>query len=163
MQTPRAPDSGVYVGEGDNFEDIVNFWNLRAAGAGLIFYDPKHADRLTALLDAHRRWLGSMPARSWQPDGAISIYRREEQRKVPVPAELGSVLQHGVSAPSRNAPILGYGLKQDLADEAAAESFHRLMLQMIGVHALQDRRFREVYETKPLQILGILRFGDIRA
>ena len=42
-------DSGVYVGDGDNFEDIVNFWNLRAAGAGLIFYDPKHADRLTAL------------------------------------------------------------------------------------------------------------------
>ena len=28
------------------------------------------------------------------------------------------------------------------------------MLQMIGVHALQDRRFREVYETKPLQIIG---------
>ena len=43
------------------------------------------------------------------------------------------------------------------------ESFHRLMLQMIGVHALQDRRVREVYETKPLQILGILRFGDVRA
>ena len=97
-----GPDSGVYVGEGDNFEDIVNFWNLRAAGAELIFYDPKHADRLTALLDAHRRWLVSMPARPWQRDGAISIYRREEQREAPVPAELGRVRGYSVSAASWN-------------------------------------------------------------
>ena len=43
-----------------------------------------------------------MPARPWQRDGAISTYRREDQREAPVPAELGSVLQHRVSATSWN-------------------------------------------------------------
>ena len=48
-------------------------------------------------------------------------------------------------------------------DTHLKESFHSLMVQMIGVHAIQDQRFREVYETKPLQILGILLFGYVRA
>jgi hypothetical protein len=55
-----GPDNGIYVGDADNFEDLVNFWNVRAAGAGLIFYDPRHAARLTGLLDAHRRWRGDV-------------------------------------------------------------------------------------------------------
>jgi hypothetical protein len=35
-----GPDSGIYVGDADNPEDVINFWNIRAAGAGLVFYDP---------------------------------------------------------------------------------------------------------------------------
>ena len=98
----EGPDSGVYVGDAGNFEDIVNFWNLRAAGAELIFYDLEHADRLTPLLAAHRRWLDSTPPRPWQRDGLISVYRREAQRAAPVPPELGRALRHDVSAVSWN-------------------------------------------------------------
>ena len=98
----RGPDNGVYVGDADNFEDLVNFWNIRAAGAGLVFYDPRHATRLTPLLDSHRRWLASVPARPWQRDGAISIYRREEQREAPTPEELGAVLSYSVGPDSWN-------------------------------------------------------------
>ena len=97
-----GPDNGIYVGDADNFEDLVNFWNVRAAGAGLIYYDPRHAARLTGLLDAHRRWLASVPARPWQQDGAISIYRREQLREAPAPDELGRVLSHSVGPVSWN-------------------------------------------------------------
>jgi len=89
-----GPDNGIYVGDADNFDDLVNFWNIRAAGAGIVFYDPRHAARLTPLLDSHRRWLASVPARPRQRDGAISIYRREELREAPTPEELGRVMSH---------------------------------------------------------------------
>lgn len=97
-----GPDNGIYVGESGRFEDIVNFWNIRAAGAGIVFYDPRHAERLKPLIDSHRRWLASIPGRPWHQDGAISIYRREEEREAPVPEELGRVLAYSVGPVSWN-------------------------------------------------------------
>jgi hypothetical protein len=109
-----GPDSGIYVGDAANVEDLVNFWNIRAAGAGLVFYDPRHATRLTALLESHRGWLASIPPKPWQEDsdGAISIYRREELREAPIPEELGKVLPYSIGALSWNGlnikPALRY-------------------------------------------------------
>jgi hypothetical protein len=37
---------GFYVGDANDFDDLVNFWNLRAADIDLIFYDHGHAQRL---------------------------------------------------------------------------------------------------------------------
>ena len=45
----RTP--GFYVGDAGNIEDLVNFWNLRAAGLSLSFHDPAHKQRYE-LLDA---------------------------------------------------------------------------------------------------------------
>lgn len=97
-----GPDHGIYVGAADNFTDIVNFWNVRAAGAGLIFYDPAHGNRFSAVLDAHRSWLEKAPASPWQRDGAISIYRRDDVRETLAPAELGRVLAYSVGDGSWN-------------------------------------------------------------
>ena len=107
-----GPDNGIYVGDADNFEDLVNFWNIRAAGAGLVFYDPRQAARLTPLVDSHRQWLASVRARPWQRDGVISIYRREELREAPTPEELGGVLSYSIGAVNWNGlnikPALRY-------------------------------------------------------
>ena len=47
---------GLYVGGAGDIADVVNFWNLRAAGIELVFYDPAYDTRLsdlkTAFLDA---------------------------------------------------------------------------------------------------------------
>jgi len=45
-------DGGFYVGQADNFEDIVNFWNLRAANVDVFFYDAGHEKRLSGFRDA---------------------------------------------------------------------------------------------------------------
>lgn len=37
---------GFYVGDADDFDDLVNFWNLRAADIPLQFFDTRHAARL---------------------------------------------------------------------------------------------------------------------
>ncbi len=36
---------GLYVGDADNDEDLLNFWNLRACGIALLFLDLMHRDR----------------------------------------------------------------------------------------------------------------------
>jgi hypothetical protein len=42
---------GCYVGQAACFSDAVQFWNLRAAGLNLVFYDPAHGGRLDGLRD----------------------------------------------------------------------------------------------------------------
>ena len=60
---------GFFVGDASNLEDLVVFWNLRAADIQLQFFDPRHAERYALLrpkyeqrtlarlarLDEHRR------------------------------------------------------------------------------------------------------------
>lgn len=41
--------SGFYVGSAARFDDLVFFWNLRAANIDLAFYDPAHSDRLDGI------------------------------------------------------------------------------------------------------------------
>lgn len=38
---------GFFLGSASSFSDLVNYWNLRAAGLELFFYDPDHALRLS--------------------------------------------------------------------------------------------------------------------
>lgn len=44
---------GIQVGDVSNIDDLINFWNFRAAGANLLFYDPNHHDRLALLIGNH--------------------------------------------------------------------------------------------------------------
>ena len=101
---PDGPgaENGVYVGDADSFDDLVNFWNVRAAGAALIFYDPRYPARLGKLLEAHKRWLASTPVRPWQEDGAVTVYCRKDKRDEPIPVELGNARRHAISTTSWN-------------------------------------------------------------
>lgn len=101
-QDERGPDDGVYVGDADNFDDLVNFWNLRAAGASLFFYDPRYSERQAQALDSYRSWLAALPQRPWNPEGAIPIYRRDSARDTPAPEVLGRVLSYSVGPISWN-------------------------------------------------------------
>jgi hypothetical protein len=76
---------GVVLGSASDFDDLVLFWNLRAAGAALCFYDQKSTARLKPFTDGFldklrgrapgtpRRvnfWMRRpiVPDNSWQPD-----------------------------------------------------------------------------------------------
>lgn len=37
---------GFYIGHADNFQDVIDFWNLRATDTHVVFYDPTYAGRL---------------------------------------------------------------------------------------------------------------------
>ena len=49
----RPSGDGVYIGDSDNFEDLVTFWNLRAAGGALTFFSPMHSARMRTYIEEH--------------------------------------------------------------------------------------------------------------
>jgi hypothetical protein len=67
---------GFYLGEADNFQDIVNFWNLRAAGISLQFHDPRYSARTAPLRDQllNRIRGGAAPGR---PLGVVLYHRAD--------------------------------------------------------------------------------------
>jgi hypothetical protein len=72
---------GIYVGSPKNFDDLVNFWNLRATGTYLMFYSPEHVQRLDGERD---RWLGqlrSRPKGQFESDNFISIWVKDDSTK----------------------------------------------------------------------------------
>lgn len=52
---------GLYVGAADDFTDIVDFWNLRAADIDLVFYDPGYEVRLGGLKNSYLAFLCAGP------------------------------------------------------------------------------------------------------
>jgi hypothetical protein len=48
---PRHAYAGLYVGSPTKFEDIVNFWNIRATDAQVFFFDPAQEQRLGKSMD----------------------------------------------------------------------------------------------------------------
>jgi hypothetical protein len=53
---------GIVLGDITSFDDLLLFWNLRAAGAQLCFYDRAHSHRLRPFLDAFLAALRRRPA-----------------------------------------------------------------------------------------------------
>ena len=60
-RSPNWDHPGLYVGDANDFADIVNFWNLRAASVQVIFFDPKHEVRLGEMTRAYVKVLKERP------------------------------------------------------------------------------------------------------
>lgn len=70
---------GFYVGKAQDFSDLVYFWNLRAAGIRLVFYDPAHDSRIGDLKNAWARRLLQQPPdrKGWKDRIAVWSQRDE--------------------------------------------------------------------------------------
>jgi hypothetical protein len=101
----RGDLAGFYVGDCGSFDDLVEYWNLRAAGKELWFYDPAHAKRrdgfklnLIQYLNEHAN-----PDLLW-PDAdspRIAIHSRDE--KINSENFGGSILLNRIDSHSWNA------------------------------------------------------------
>jgi hypothetical protein len=63
---------GFFHGDAQNFDDLVCYWNLRAADISLLFVDPRHTDRYGETIE---RWDKVMRSE-------VSAYRHEFDRQV---------------------------------------------------------------------------------
>lgn len=68
---------GFYVGSVSDFADLVNFWNLRACGIPLIFYDPAFKDRFSKLKEDYIAKLRSQPPTTYEPTPSVGIWLQE--------------------------------------------------------------------------------------
>lgn len=64
---------GLYVGSCRTFTDIVCFWNLRAAGIELAFFDPEQASGMGEYRDTWLRALDSRPVTNHIPQLTNSV------------------------------------------------------------------------------------------
>lgn len=125
---PSDGTMGFYVGSANDFEDLVNYWNLRACDLDVLFLDPSHAERMKLLRSAHsdetiRRYLAH---RQRQPEygtagwdeGRITVWSRSQEAvaKLEFPREDVPMYQEieGTSAigPGINPPSTSFSAGQ---------------------------------------------------
>jgi hypothetical protein len=84
---------GVFIGDVDKVVDLIEFWNLRASGVNLLFYDPSYEERVRPAIEA---WIeeiseqaesdglhGRSPASAWsRPDFDDADFLKELSHKV---------------------------------------------------------------------------------
>lgn len=69
---------GIYVGDGSNVIDLANFWNIRASGPSIVFFDTQHAERCRPLCDAYAARLRADFAAFDEHRRHIAIWSRSE-------------------------------------------------------------------------------------
>lgn len=74
-------NSGFYVGDSENIEDILTYWNLRASTADLLFYDPKYSDRLELIKNKHLEIVQNRPKHPHDFKNNTAVWTLSESRK----------------------------------------------------------------------------------
>jgi len=68
------PNNGIFIGDKDNFSDLLYFWNLRAAGFKLFFLPQKYIQIFKGSMEKYIEKLGNTPSQIKNLDDYISIY-----------------------------------------------------------------------------------------
>ena len=68
--------AGLYVGSAGNFDDLITYWNLRAAEIPITFFDPEFTERLTPLKDQSIELAKRRPRR-WGNE-AVAVWSRTQ-------------------------------------------------------------------------------------
>src|SRR5258708_2031610 len=70
---------GFYSGDANNFEDLVCYWNLRAADIPLLFVDPNHLDRYGQTVASWDKTMRAMVShRRHEFEQRVAVWVREE-------------------------------------------------------------------------------------
>jgi len=76
-RSPHWDHPGLYVGEANDFTDIVNFWNLRAASVNVLFFDPKHEARLGGMAGIYVKLLSERPRENRRFEADFGVWSKQ--------------------------------------------------------------------------------------
>jgi len=74
--------NGIYIGNGNDFNDLLYLWNLRASGLALEFLPKDKVERFKDYIQLFIEKLDSIPNKNSKFDDWISIYYRSTDEKV---------------------------------------------------------------------------------
>lgn len=80
----REHEPGLYHGQSSNFADLVNFWNLRASGIELFFYDANMKARVGEMAD---QYLAELRARPKSPQAwrdRVAIWKKSHETEIDI-------------------------------------------------------------------------------
>lgn len=109
-RSPNWDFPGLYVGDANDFTDVVNFWNLRAASLKVIFFDPKHEPRLGEMARAYVKLLKERPREDGSFEADLNIWSKEGREVDLKGFQVESVAPIGIREGTRN----GLNLKPPL-------------------------------------------------
>jgi AIG2-like family len=75
-------EPGLYHGDGGSFNDITNFWNLRASGIQLYFYDPSAKARLGEMADSYLAELRARPKSPQAWRDRIAVWKPSHETEI---------------------------------------------------------------------------------
>ena len=136
---------GFYFGSASEFDDIVHYWNLRAADIELLFYDPSLASRLNAIREDYLAMLQKQPKRQSGFDAHATIWYKGNLDKVDL-SEFGKdVLRCSVGFGTWNnlnvkAPLMQFGEKSVLATVGSSAGKTSLSFSLPEKPCLNDGR-----------------------
>ncbi|HFY0602171.1 TPA: hypothetical protein ACIGVJ_000567 [Legionella pneumophila] len=71
---------GMYIGSANDFSDLVCFWNLRACGISLVFYDYSFQERFSSLKQEQINLILSLPPPDYESVPRIGIWLQERNQ-----------------------------------------------------------------------------------
>src|SRR5258708_33107089 len=77
-RVPHANTMGVYVGSADDFQDVLNYWNLRASDLSVLFLDPIHSKRLDALKISHLEFIRQRQSSAARARNELGVWSRSQ-------------------------------------------------------------------------------------
>ena len=125
-------DEGFYIGRADNFDDIVNFWNLRAADVGVFFFDDRHEDRLGGFREQFVEALYSRPREHRRFEPAVAVWSKEDARASDT-TRFGKSISGGLvraGVPNLNVPLMQFDSRPVLASASQASGRSRISFQL---------------------------------
>jgi len=110
---------GFFVGHADDFDDLLTYWNLRAADIQLHFYDPRFPDRFLLLKDFWSATVRREPPRPGRGPG-VAVWHQRDYPLANIDAFGQGLTVCAVDTPSWNgmnimAPIVHFGSESVLA------------------------------------------------
>ncbi|MBI3825622.1 MAG: hypothetical protein HY294_06485 [Candidatus Rokubacteria bacterium] len=102
-------DDGIYIGRAGDFDDLVAFWNLRAAGTSLRYLPYDHLDRFHDYIQTWLHHLDAIPTRPPLDRAWIGVHWRDDPA-VDVPALIGRFAIQKQRMLSRYDPVIWNGL-----------------------------------------------------
>ena len=158
---------GFYLGSSDDFDDLVNYWNLRATDTQILFFDECHADRFDGKRLEWLEFLRARPKGRFESDNYISIWSKErnEQRDL---SAFGKGLQicpvdHGIwNGLNVKAPYMYFSEGSSLANIGTSFGKQRVSFQLPPKPFAEDRWFHNQHLVISLD-MGIGLFGNERS
>ncbi len=76
----RSNNNGIYIGKADDFNDLIYFWNLRAYGYNLQYYDIDHPKLFELNIDDFIKWYDNSEKES-SFEGRVKFFYRKKNEK----------------------------------------------------------------------------------
>jgi hypothetical protein len=164
--TPAESDyPGFYVGEVADFDDLVTYWNLRAADISLTFVDPMHLDRFCDLIPAWEKSAQQFLTRAPEHRKRLAVWARGHDHQAALQPFRGRVNlfcpihDHAWHRGAMSVPMMYFGETQALGTISRSGAQPSISFPLADKPFAGDRWFRMQHLVASLSF-GVGLYGD---